>query len=226
MANIIHRAASRVCFHVRNLYGQYIRRDPFTQALNQWHSDRGDETLRVDYPLSDSSIVFDLGGYRGRWAQQIWDRYQCHIYIFEPVPPYYRSIGERFIGRDKVHIYNFGLAESTRTDRIYLREEGSSLYGTGAQSLEIHLMDMAEFLRTIKIAHIDLMKINIEGAEYDLLDAMLSAGLVEICTNLQIQFHRFVPDAVSRRNAIRQELARTHCLTYDYPFIWENWKRY
>lgn len=74
-------------------------------------------------------------------------------------------------------------------------------------------------------SEIALMKINIEGGEYELLEHMLDTGLVSRVCNFQVQFHDFVPDAYPRMLAIQERLRATHELTYYFPFIWENWKR-
>ena len=69
------------------------------------------------------------------------------------------------------------------------------------------------------------MKLNIEGGEFPLLEAMLSSGLISLVRHLQVQFHRFVPDADRRRDAIRTALARTHAQNWCYPYVWESWSR-
>jgi hypothetical protein len=71
---------------------------------------------------------------------------------------------------------------------------------------------------------VDLMKVNIEGAEFDLLDHMLEKGCMPMIGNLQVQFHRFVPNAPSRRRTLRSSLKLTHELTYEFYFVWENWR--
>ena len=42
--------------------------------------------------------------------------------------------------------------------------------------------------------------------------------------NIQVQFHDFVLDAESRMKSIQADLRKTHELTYQYDFVWENWK--
>ena len=74
------------------------------------------------------------------------------------------------------------------------------------------------------IKHIGLMKINIEGAEYDLLVHLIETSYIGRINNIQIQFHDFVKDAEKRMIEIEEKLAKTHKLTYQYPFVWENWK--
>jgi hypothetical protein len=72
---------------------------------------------------------------------------------------------------------------------------------------------------------IDLIKINVEGAEYEILEKVLDHGLAGQLHDIQVQFHGVVPDAAARRDALRGRLVRTHRLTYDFPFVWENWRR-
>jgi hypothetical protein len=54
---------------------------------------------------------------------------------------------------------------------------------------------------------------------------MHDRDLIQNCTDIQIQFHDFVPGARALREERRKMLGATHHLTYDYPFIWENWRR-
>jgi len=68
------------------------------------------------------------------------------------------------------------------------------------------------------------MKINIEGSEYDLLEHLLETNYVKIIKNIQVQFHDFVPNAEKRMKRIQEKLQKTHYLTYQYPFVWENWR--
>ena len=51
-------------------------------------------------------------------------------------------------------------------------------------------------------------------------------GLITRVIDLQVQFHDFVPDAQRRMHAIQQQLGRTHSLTYQSEFVWENWHRH
>ena len=74
------------------------------------------------------------------------------------------------------------------------------------------------------IKKIDLITINIEGSEYDLLEHLIETGFVKNIGNIQIQFHNFVPNATERMHSIQNNLAKTHKLTYQSEFVWENWQ--
>ena len=90
--------------------------------------------------------------------------------------------------------------------------------------VDIELRETKKFLSDNDHRRIDLMKINIEGGEYELLDHLVEVGLISDIKNIQVQFHHFVPNAEERMKSIHGELERTHMLTYQYKFLWENWK--
>ena len=45
------------------LYKRHIQRDPFLWEVSRWFRHNGDDTLRLDYPLTANSVVFDVGGF-------------------------------------------------------------------------------------------------------------------------------------------------------------------
>ena len=64
--------------------------------VRKWYADGGDYALRFNYDLNEESVVFDLGGYEGQWASDLFGRYQCTIFVFEPVSSFANRISERF----------------------------------------------------------------------------------------------------------------------------------
>jgi FkbM family methyltransferase len=175
--------------------------------------------------LTENSIVFDIGGYKGEWAEKIIKLYNPYIYIFEPIPEYYLEIFKKLGANPKVSIYNFGLSDKNEKASISLLSNSSSIYKKGKNCINIRLQDISNFIKKANISRIDLMKINIEGGEYSLLERMINVKIIEICQDIQVQFHNFMPEAERRRNKIRESLAKTHFTTYEYLFVWENWRR-
>ena len=47
--------------------------------MNNWFKDDGDNTLRINYNLDETILFVDLGGYQGKFTQQIYDKYNCNI---------------------------------------------------------------------------------------------------------------------------------------------------
>lgn len=193
--------------------------------LQKWFKIRGDDTLRIDYPLNENSIVFDLGGYHGNWAEKIYEKYQCQIYIFEPIPKLCYDLIKKFQGKKKIKIFNFGVSDSDKFIEIALLNDGSSFYVESQNKISVQVVSLIRFLDENKIDNVDLIKINIEGDEFPVLKSLLDNARINIFTNIQVQFHQFMPNSVNLRNLIRDRLISTHKLTYDYEFVWENWEK-
>ena len=191
---------------------------------SRWMQDRGDETHRLNYPLSSNSIVLDAGGYHGEWAQKINEKYGSKVYVLEPISSYYNGLLEKFKDNESIRVFNFGLSSAPGRFSINLDNASSSLYkpGTGKEEIEISTLDL--FMMKEGIEEIDLFKINIEGSEFDLLEDIINKGIQAKIKNIQVQFHVFVQNCESRRNWIREELSKTHECVYNYEYIWEGWK--
>ena len=77
----------------------------------------------------------------------------------------------------------------------------------------------------LNIKTIDLLKLNIEGSEYDLIERLIETDYIKKVEQLKIQFHDNVNDAKSRRVDIRNKLSKTHSEIWSYYFIWEYWEK-
>ena len=213
---------SRIKDSCQNISNEEIQ----TLRCAPWFEVNGDETLRLDYPLDEKSLVFDVGGYKGDFAMQIYNKYNCKIYIFEPVPEFNQYMKNRFFKLTNVELYNFGLSNSTRKEFISKLADGSSIFTNSSEKVEIQLKSIIDFMNEKKLNKVDLIKINIEGGEYDLLESLIEGNYIDKFNNLQIQFHDFIlPNAKERMLKIQRKLMKTHCLTYKYEFVWENWKK-
>lgn len=195
------------------------------QRVAPWFADNGDKTLRLNYRLNDMSIVFDLGGYEGQWASDIYAKYRSKIYVFEPMPEYASNIEKRFLHNPDIRVFRFGLAEKDKKVELSVDADASSSLKNSEKTVQVELRSADSFIAQQRIKTIHLMKINIEGGEYDLLDSLISSGNVNKVKNIQVQFHDFFPEAEQRMLNIQKKLRRTHRLTYQYPFVWENWER-
>ena len=202
-----------------------IIKEKFAAEFHRWVSDNGDKTLRLDYDLSPDSIVFDVGGFMGVWAASIYVRYRSKIYIFEPVVNYYNTIASVFGNNPDIKMFNFGLSNTTHLAEMDISGDESSEYKFSENREMTSMVDIGSFINENNIEQIDLLKINIEGGEYLLLEKLINSGDINKVVNLQVQFHDFYPDAISLRNSLTEALSKTHKKTYCYEFIWENWSR-
>ena len=195
------------------------------RTLDRWFRDRGDLNLRLEYELDDSSTVLDVGGFEGQWASDIFSMYCCKIVVFEPVAAYATGLLRRFAKNPRIVIHQLALGGQDALVPISVDCERSSAFKGGRQTEQMKVVRAADFLSSQGIERAQLMKVNIEGGEYDLLDHFIDTGYIRGVRDLQVQFHDFVPDAPRRMRQIQDRLKETHELTWQYPFVWENWRR-
>ena len=56
------------------------------------------------------------------------------------------------------------------------------------------------------------------------MQAAFTDRVIKKIRNIQISFHEIVPNAEIRMKKIQLELKKTHFLTYQYLFVFENWQ--
>jgi FkbM family methyltransferase len=193
--------------------------------VTRWFADKGDQTLRLNYPLNEDSVVFDLGGFAGDWTDSIWNKYKCKIHTFEPIPELSKKIELKYAKNDKVNIYSFGLSNESKKLVINWSYDGSSFNTEMINPIDCEVKSINEFIEENNITEIDLMKINIEGDEFPVLKSLIQSGNISKIKNIQVQFHSFIHNSAEMRNEIQNELVKTHKQTYNYEFVWENWER-
>ncbi len=208
------------------LYKLYVVRDPFLRNVKRWFADQGDQTLRLNYQLDKSSIVFDVGGYLGDYAEAIYQKFGCRIFLFEPVPNFYHQCVKRFNGNPSIVCLDYGLSSRSGWFDININNNESSFKKIEAEGMKqkAEVRSMSEVVSELGIEKIDLIKINIEAGEFDLLPAIIDSGLIKKIKYIQVQFHNFEASAADARSRIRSSLEKTHHEMWNYEFVWESWE--
>ena len=215
----------RIRLFYKWFYAFYIKKDIGTIERTKWYRDKGDDRLRLKYNLNKSSIVFDVGGYLGDFAEKISKKFDCKIYLFEPSLSFYNKCLERFKDNNNILCFNYGVGNLNGDFILSNDKEASSTKRKISESVgeKIKIKKISEIIKELEIDNIDLMKINIEGGEYDLLLCLINENLISKIKNIQVQFHNFVPNAKKKREDIINLLKNTHKNDWSYYFVWENW---
>lgn len=196
-------------------------------AYDAWVRDRGDLTKRLDYQLDQDALVWDVGGHEGQWASDIVGRFGCRVQVFEPAPASAEFIRWRFASNPRISVHPFALGATDAQVPLALAGDASSLLLSPPKSgrAQIERRDVSAVWRDFGLSRLSLLKLNIEGGEYDVLGRLIACGCIGQIDHLQVQFHDFVPQAAARRRDLGAALARSHTRTWCYDFVWENWRR-
>lgn len=170
-----------------------------TESLRIWQ-EQDLEHLRYEYDLKPQDYVIDIGSYRREWADEITRRYGCAVECFDALDNRAAWMYDGTIKTGGAYYYTS------------MKEPGETEY---------RCEDILKYLdRPVR-----LMKINIEGGEYELLNYIAVKGKMGVIEELQVQFHEIDGGDVSvLYEYLSGVLGLTHELAWRYPFCWESWR--
>jgi len=209
-------------YKLRFIFRAFYKKEPRAHLF--WILRRADNRFHKKHNLNESSVFFDVGGFEGKFTEKILNEFDCKSYIFEPHPVYFKILKDKYIKNENVKVFEYGLGKINQ--KLYLTDEssGSRIVDYKAE-YKISIKDINEVIDVLGIVKIDLLKLNIEGSEYELLDHLIDTGTIEIVESLLVQFHENVPDYINYREKIRKHLSKTHKEIWSYYFVWERWDK-
>jgi len=127
-----------------------------------------------DFKLDENSFVVDLGSFRGDFSSYIYETYNCRVDAYDPI-----GINER-VGHPKFRFFQSPVFDGSL---VYFELTGPSSHIMRNKGEPMTSVDIREITKQ----HIDLMKVNIEGAEITVL------GLADLnnVDQLLVEFHLF-----------------------------------
>jgi FkbM family methyltransferase len=178
--------------------------------------------------LPHAARVWDVGGFEGSWAKDMAAKHDCTIRVFEPVPAFANQLKN-----EGFNVSEYGLSDHDHEAEIIVQGDRSSTFKESLSAtmtdgtVDLSGLSVKARFRDISIVldtnHLDVLKLNVEGAEYAILDRLISTGQIKHIRNLVVQFHKFVPAFGERYLAIAKPLRLTHTLRWRDPFVWEAW---
>lgn len=185
------------------------------------------ENLRYEYPLTKDSIVIDAGGYEGNFARLIGERYGCRVFVYEPIKEFFDAIKKRLAANPNITVLNCAIGATERKETFGVKGDMTGIACTSnnrEEEVQIVAIDQVLGLLAGTDKQVDLLKLNIEGMEYEVLEALLERGLTHRFTNIQVQFHGHIPQAERRRDYIKNLMLMNHKITWDAEWVWTNFE--
>jgi len=178
-----------------------------------------------DTPLKVKGLVLDVGAYKGAFTNTLLKVYPDLDYsLFEPIPRYAESLRKKYNDHENVKIFNCALSADGRNLNLEiagLRSRNIARnVNAGLTAVSLNIKDI--FLRS---KDIELVKMNIEGMEYECLEELIQHNLLSKARYLLIQFHNFESDSASRRLLLQREISKDFTNIYCFDWLWELWVR-
>ena len=144
--------------------------------------------------LSKESVIIDLGANRGHFSTEVSRDCGATCYAIEAVPRLYESIPEN----PRIRKFNLAIckADGPVSFNISSQEESGSMSALPDSMLEesitVQGMTLKSFIEANNLDQIDLLKMDIEGAEIELLKSIDDSTLRKI-RQITVEFHDFLP---------------------------------
>lgn len=197
---------------LKRLVGQEPRLRPQTTTSQAFHSGWCYDPTALD----ENSIVYSLGvGDDICFDLALIDRYKLIVHAFDPTPMSV-SLMDQQDHPDNFRFHPWAVAASDGSLKLYPRSSKSGVQSevmytmvpdAAADTDPIHVpaYSLQSLLDKLGHTHVDMIKMDIEGAEYDVLNGLLESD----CRpgQLLIEFHhRFVNIGVARTNEMIERL--------------------
>ena len=146
-------------------------------------------------PIDSESVVVDLGANVGEFSSEVASMTGCRCYAVEPSPVTFEQIP----GTGAVKKFNYAIAGEDGPVALFLSpnsEANSTAHvptQTVNESVTVEGVTLESFLERNGIESVDLLKIDIEGAEVDLFDT-LQDDTIRAIKQITIEFHDFIRD--------------------------------
>ncbi|MBW4545025.1 MAG: FkbM family methyltransferase [Symplocastrum torsivum CPER-KK1] len=143
--------------------------------------------------INSDSIVLDLGAHLGQFSSEVSDIFGCCCYAVEALPSLYNKIVETSL----VKKFNYAisitdeLVEFCITDNPEFNHINKGSTYSVKETIKIEGLSIESFMKRNTLQSVDLLKVDIEGAEIDLFKSMSDTTLCKI-KQITIEFHDFV----------------------------------
>ena len=205
----------------RVLYKRAIGTEPTVETTHkictEYHGNEGYGGWAIPSgALSADSVVVDVGlGEDISFSESLIATYGCYVHGFDPTPSSLVYVEGRH--PRNFHHYPMGVAGSNRDATFFLPNDPTHVSGSitksthvGANKINVRLIDLDNLLTIIGQDKIDLLKIDIEGAEYELLQSSAfrnNAGRIgTLCNEFHHRWEEFGPKATQAATSALSKL--------------------
>lgn len=178
---ILLRLREGGAFYVKEFMTLYIYKEVFIDKC-------------YDFPVLTvrNPVIIDIGGNTGLFSLRMKQLYpEASVYAFEPFAPNFKQFSDTInVSKLKnVMAFPYGVGGNTRKEKLYIHKKnigGHSILNSQTNSeayTEIDLVSIKEIFEKLKITKSHLLKMDCEGAEYEIIkniDLELSASIEKI----------------------------------------------
>jgi FkbM family methyltransferase len=173
--------------------------------------------------LSAGSVCYSAGvGTDVSFDLELIGRYGCTVHALDPTPASVAFIEQSDLPEQFVfHPWAVGGSDGQREFRLYNERDGSAsmVLGRRGKPFVAPARTIASIMNELGHGHLDLLKLDIEGAEYEVLDSLEADGVRSRI--LCVEFHRtpFIRPMVRAVRRLREAYVPVDVSYFDTTWV-------
>ncbi|BCZ49022.1 hypothetical protein psyc5s11_50890 [Clostridium gelidum] len=203
---------SMMKFKLKVLIGKEIELHP-QKSCNKIRlgNDYGGWTIYPDN-ISNESIVYSFGiGEDISFDLEIIKKFNCKVFAFDPTPKSLKWLSNQQLPTNFTY-YDYGISSFDGYTKFFMPKNNeyvscSSIKNTSTsdQTIEVKVKKLDTIIKQLGHKKIDILKLDIEGSEYDVVEGILDSGIH--IQQILIEFHhRLCKNGLDKTKRIYQKL--------------------
>lgn len=201
-------------------------------TVYRWHKWRNSLKLFKAIKASEKDHLIDCGANIGDFTAILAAK-GGYVHAIEPNPIAFRALSKRFDGFKKVSCIEAAAHTQSGEASLYLHKNSTNdplKFSTGSSMLKekgnidvnstilVKTINLGEFIKNL--GHVRILKIDIEGAEVELLECLISLELTRLVDYIFVETHDHkIPELKERTERIRNL-----CKTQKFSNIHLDWQ--
>lgn len=185
-----------------------------------------------DNIVPDGAIVYSVGiGENVTFDEEIIMKKKAKVFAFDPTPKaetFINSTGLK--SNNSFNFYNYGISSKNQIARFYLPQNKDYVSGSeilrselDEQAIEVVMKDIYTIARELRHNHIDVLKMDIEGSEFSVIESLKETTeliIEQICLETHQRFFENDILLIEKMNSRLNELG------YVLLFVSENYENF
>ncbi len=193
--------------------------------LGKFYREGGLDNILNCININDASKVLDAGAYKGEFADEILKKFGSNLILYEPLETEFNYLEKKYQYNSKVELHNLAISNTDNYKFISLENNNSSLSDVEINnSIKIKCKNIINIFDKEK--SIDLIKMNIEGSEYEILNEIINKNYLTKCKYYLIQFHhKNNINLMKNKKIIENKFSEMNFKKiFNYNYVWEVWE--
>lgn len=159
-------------------------------------------------------VIYSFGiGEDLSFSEAVYSKWKCDIFAFDPTPKSKEYVKNHELNKvSEFHFYEWGLSDSNKIGEFHLPQNDNYVSGSlvaydgvKEETIAVELKTLDSIMQQLGHETIDLLKMDIEGSEFAVIDNILTSGVRfnQLCVEIH---NRFFNDGIARLKRMISQL--------------------